>query len=124
MFNLRADQIDVLIHPQSIVHSFVEYEDHSILAQLGSPDMRTPIQYALTWPDRAKGCSTPLDWSKLRQLDFEPPDHERFPALKLAYHVINVGGTSGAILNAANEEAVAAFLSEQIRFAQIGRAHV
>ncbi|MFA7238218.1 MAG: 1-deoxy-D-xylulose-5-phosphate reductoisomerase [Phycisphaeraceae bacterium] len=119
LFGLRADQIDVIIHPQSIAHSFVEFEDNSVLAQLGSPDMRTPIQYALTWPDRAPGISTPMDWSKLRQLDFEAPDHDRFPALKLAYHVINAGGTSGAILNAANEEAVAAFLSEQIRFGRI-----
>ncbi|MHB1157525.1 MAG: 1-deoxy-D-xylulose-5-phosphate reductoisomerase [Phycisphaerales bacterium] len=119
LFGLRADQIDVIIHPQSIAHSFVEFEDNSVLAQLGSPDMRTPIQYALTWPDRAPGISNPMDWSKLRQLDFEPPDHDRFPALKLAYHVINAGGTSGAILNAANEEAVAAFLSEQIRFGRI-----
>ncbi len=119
LFGLAADQIDVIIHPQSIAHSFVEFTDHSILAQLGTPDMKTPIQYALTWPRRASGCSQPLDWTQLDRLEFEQPDFERFPALKLAYRVIETGGTSGAVLNAANEAAVAAFLDERIRFGRI-----
>ncbi len=119
LFGLGPDQIDVLIHPSSIVHSFVEFNDHSILAQLGSPDMQTPIQYALTHPHRAPGCSQPFDLMKLSSLQFEPPDHERFPALKLAYRVIEAGGTSGAIFNAANEAAVAAFLDEKIPFGRI-----
>jgi len=119
LFDLSADQIDVIIHPQSIAHSFVEFEDHSILAQLGTPDMKTPIQYALTCPDRAPGCSEPLDWTQLSQLRFEQPDHDRFPALGLAYRVIEAGGTSGAVLNAANEAAVEAFLAERIRFGRI-----
>ncbi len=119
LFDLSAEQIQVIIHPQSIAHSFVEFTDHSVLAQLGSPDMKTPIQYALTWPHRSPGCSRPLDWKSLRQLDFDQPDHERFPALSLAYRVINAGGTSGAILNAANEEAVNAFLERRIPFGRI-----
>jgi len=119
LFDLGADQIDVIIHPQSIAHSFVEFADQSVLAQLGAPDMKTPIQYALTWPSRTSGCSEPLDWTQLSQLDFEPPDHERFPALGLAYRVIRTGGTSGAVLNAANEAAVEAFLAGQIPFGRI-----
>lgn len=119
LFGLASNQIDVIIHPQSIAHSFVEFTDHSILAQLGPPDMKTPIQYALTYPDRAPGCSNEMDWAQLSQLDFESPDFERFPALKLAYRVIETGGTSGAIMNAANEVAVDAFLNEKIRFGQI-----
>lgn len=119
LFGVDREQIDVIIHPQSIAHSFVEFADHSILAQLGTPDMRTPIQYALTWPDRATGAGQPLDWSQLGQLDFEPPDPERFPALGLAYRVIDEGGTSGAVLNAANEVAVAAFLDSELKFGQI-----
>ncbi|MEX0741865.1 MAG: 1-deoxy-D-xylulose-5-phosphate reductoisomerase, partial [Phycisphaeraceae bacterium] len=83
LFELSADQIGVIVHPQSIAHSFVEFADHSILAQLGSPDMRTPIQYALTYPDRAEGCSEAMDWPTLTGLTFEPADPERFPALRL-----------------------------------------
>lgn len=119
LFDLPASKIDVIIHPQSIAHSFVEYEDNSILAQLGPPDMRTPIQYALTYPDRVLGCSRAMDWTTLSKLAFEQPDHERFPALKLAYEVIEAGGTAGAIFNAANEAAVAAFLERRIRFGRI-----
>jgi 1-deoxy-D-xylulose-5-phosphate reductoisomerase len=119
LFGLPADKIEVIIHPQSIIHSFVEYVDGSILAQLGPPDMRTPIQFALTWPHRLEGASRKLEWSELRRMDFEPVDHERFPALRLAYEVIKRGGTSGAILNAANEAAVAAFLARQIPFGRI-----
>ena len=119
LFDLPADRIDVIIHPQSIAHSFVEFADHSILAQLGTPDMRTPIQYALTWPDRFDGAGEPLDWSQLTSLQFEQPDHDRFPALGLAYRVIEAGGTSGAVLNAAKEAAVDAFLAENISFGRI-----
>ena len=119
LFDLPADKIDVIVHPQSIVHSFVEFEDHSVLAQLGPPDMRTPIQYALTYPDRPVGCSRAMDWSTLSSLVFEPPDHDRFPSLKLAYDVIEAGGTAGAVFNAANEAAVEAFLAERIRFGEI-----
>ena len=119
LFNLGADQIDVIIHPQSIAHSFVEFTDQSVLAQLGAPDMKTPIQYAMTWPSRASGCSQPMDWTALSKLEFEPPDHERFPSIRLAYRVIETGGTSGAVLNAANEAAVEAFLGGQIPFGRI-----
>ncbi|MCC6579365.1 MAG: 1-deoxy-D-xylulose-5-phosphate reductoisomerase [Phycisphaeraceae bacterium] len=119
LFDLPATKIDVIIHPQSIAHSFVEFEDNSILAQMGPPDMRTPIQYALTYPDRPVGCSRAMDWSKLGTLEFEPPDHDRFGALKLAYDVIEAGGTAGAVFNGANEAAVAAFLAGRIRFGRI-----
>lgn len=119
LFDLPAEKIEVIIHPQSTVHSFVEFADNSVLAQLGPPDMKTPIQYALTYPDRPPGCSDVLDWSKLRKLDFEAPDHERFPSLRLAYDVIEAGGTAGAVFNAANEAAVAAFLERRIRFGRI-----
>ena len=119
LFGLRPDQIEVIIHPQSVVHSFVEFLDHSVLAQMGPPDMRTPIQYALTYPQRSTGCSRPLDWAQLRTLDFEPPDHDRFRSLRLAYDVIEAGGTAGAIMNGANESAVAAFLAGNIRFGRI-----
>jgi 1-deoxy-D-xylulose-5-phosphate reductoisomerase len=119
LFGLRADQIQVIIHPQSIAHSFVEFTDNSVLAQLGPPDMKTPIQYALTWPHRRPGISHPMDWTQLSRLDFEQPNHERFPALALAYRAIEAGGTAGAILNAANEQAVAAFLGRRISFGQI-----
>ncbi len=119
LFDLPSEKIAVIIHPQSVVHSFVEFTDHSVLSQLGPPDMRTPIQYALTWPQRPAGCSDALEWSKLSRLTFEPPDFERFPALKLAYEAIEAGGTAGAILNAANEAAVHAFLDRRIRFGRI-----
>jgi 1-deoxy-D-xylulose-5-phosphate reductoisomerase len=119
LFGLPSEQIEVIVHPQSIVHSFVEFEDNSVLAQLGPPDMRTPIQYALTWPDRPTGCSRALDWPTLSKLDFEPPDLARFPALRLAYDVVDAGGTAGATFNAANEAAVAAFLDGRIRFGRI-----
>ena len=102
-----------------MVHSFVEFTDNSVLAQLGPPDMRTPIQYALTFPDRAGGCSDAMDWSTLRGLSFEPVDFERFQAPKLAYQVIETGGTAGAVLNAANEAAVKAFLERRIAFGRI-----
>ena len=119
LFGLPADKIDVVIHPQSIVHSFVEFADNSILAQMGPPDMKTPIQYALAYPQRPSGCSEALDWTTLSRLDFEQPDHDKFRSLKLAYDVIRAGGTAGAIFNGANEAAVAAFLDRRIRFGRI-----
>jgi 1-deoxy-D-xylulose-5-phosphate reductoisomerase len=119
LFGLPAEQIETIIHPQSIIHSFVEFVDGSVLAQLGPPDMKTPIQYALTWPERAEGCSKQMNWAELRQMDFEPVDHDRFGAIQLAYEVIERGGTSGAIFNAANETAVDAFLNRRISFGRI-----
>lgn len=111
LFGLQAARIGVLVHPQSIVHSIVEWADGSMIAQLGPPDMRSPIQYALTHPHRPDGASRKLDWASLSRLDFEPPDLERFPALALAYRCIDLGGTAGAVFNAANEAAVEAFLA-------------
>jgi len=114
-----GEKIDLLVHPESVVHSFVEFTDNSVLAQLGPPDMRTPIQYALTYPDRCGGCSDAMDWSALSRLQFEPVDFDRFKAPRLAYQVIEAGGTAGAILNAANEAAVKAFLERRIGFGRI-----
>ncbi|MCP3906058.1 MAG: 1-deoxy-D-xylulose-5-phosphate reductoisomerase [Planctomycetes bacterium] len=119
LFGLDADGIEVVVHRQSIVHGFVEFVDGSVVAQLGPPDMRTPIQYALTGGTRRPGNSKRLDWRTLSSLDFEPVDPARFPALGLARSVIEQGGTSGAILNAANEIAVEAFLDERIPFPRI-----
>ena len=119
LFGLPADRIDVVVHPQSIVHSFVEFIDGSVIAQLGPPDMRAPIQYALTWPRRRAGCAKQMDWSTLGRLDFEPVDCERFPAVGLAARVISLGGTAGAIFNGANEAAVSAFLGGRIAFPHI-----
>ncbi|MCZ6836627.1 MAG: 1-deoxy-D-xylulose-5-phosphate reductoisomerase [Planctomycetota bacterium] len=119
LFGLPAEKIEVIVHPQSLIHSFVEFVDGSVMAQMGPPDMKTPIQYALTWPKRVEGCSKTMDWSSLRQMDFEPVDHDRFGALQLAYQVIERGGTSGAIFNAANEVAVQAFLDGRIDFPTI-----
>lgn len=119
LFNLEPGQIEVLIHPESIVHSMVEYCDGSVIAQLGAPDMKTPIQYALTYPARAPGISAPLLWDQPRSLQFEPPDMERFPALRLGHEVAERGGNSGAIFNAANEAAVELFRAGKIRFGRI-----
>jgi len=119
LFDLPGEKIDLLIHPESVVHSFVEFADHSTLAQLGPPDMRTPIQYALTHPDRPGGCGDAMDWSRLSGLTFEPVNYEKFQAPRLGYDVIEAGGTSGAILNAANEAAVKAFLERKIPFGRI-----
>jgi 1-deoxy-D-xylulose-5-phosphate reductoisomerase len=107
-----------VIHPQSIVHSMIEFVDGSVIAQLGTPDMRTPIQYALTHPERVEGCSSRLDWSKIREMTFELPD-ERFPALQLGFEVVRLGGTSGAVVNAANEAANEMFREGNIRFGEI-----
>lgn len=114
LFDLPEDQIEVIVHPQSIVHSFVEFVDGSVVAQLGPPDMKTPIQYALTYPSRASGCGKRLDWTTLQSLEFEPPDLERFPALSLARDVIRLGGSAGAVFNAANEQAVEFYLHHRI----------
>jgi 1-deoxy-D-xylulose-5-phosphate reductoisomerase len=119
LFGLPSERIDAIVHPQSIVHGFVEYLDGSVLAQLSPPDMRTPIQQAMCDPERFDGPSRKLDFAALRSLDFAPIDHERFPAIGLAHRVIREGGTAGAILNAANEVAVAAFLAGRIGFLEI-----
>jgi 1-deoxy-D-xylulose-5-phosphate reductoisomerase len=119
LFDLQPEQIEVVIHPQSVVHALVEFVDGSVIAQLSPPDMRLPIQLALTWPERHPGPAKKLDWSQVLRLDFEPPDLDRFPALRLGMQVATVGGTAGAVLNAANEVAVDAFLRGQIKFSQI-----
>jgi len=119
LFNLAPDQIDVVIHPQSIVHSLVEFVDGSTIAQMGPPDMKLPIQYALEYPNRRAGIAPRIDWNARWHLDFEPPDEDRFPALKLGKTCAKAGGTSGAVLNAANEAAVAAFLAGELHFTEI-----
>ena len=122
LFDLPAEKIDVVIHPQSIVHSLVEFVDGSIMAQLSPPDMKLPIQYTLTYPDRSTGPTEKLDFNEAFRLDFQPPDFEKFPALLLGKEVAEKGGTTGAVLNAANEGAVAAFLDEKIGFLDITKA--
>jgi 1-deoxy-D-xylulose-5-phosphate reductoisomerase len=119
LFNANPEQIDVVVHPQSIIHSMVEYVDGSILAQLGNPDMRTPIAYALGYPDRIESGVESLNLLEIAKLEFEAPDVKRFPCLQLAYDVLNIGGTAPAILNAVNEVAVEAFLNKQIHFLDI-----
>jgi 1-deoxy-D-xylulose-5-phosphate reductoisomerase len=119
LFDLTAEQISVVIHPQSMVHSFVEFVDGSVIAQLGPPDMKLPIQYALEYPNRQTGVAEKLDWSKRWRLDFEPADEERCPALSLGYECARAGGTTGAVLNAANEAAVKAFLEGELHFTEI-----
>jgi 1-deoxy-D-xylulose-5-phosphate reductoisomerase len=119
LFGLSAEQIGVVIHPQSIVHSMVEYRDGSVIAQLSPPDMKLPIQYALTWPERREGVAAKLDWSRAMELRFEPPDFERFGALRLGLEAAAAGGTAGAVLNGANEGAVAAFLAGRLPFDRI-----
>lgn len=119
LFGVAPDKIQPLIHPQSLVHSFVEFIDGSVLAQLGPPDMRTPIQTALTWPRRTAGCGDKLDWTKLGELNFYPPDPARYPAIELCYRALRLGGTAPAVLNAANEAAVQAFIDRKIAFGTI-----
>jgi 1-deoxy-D-xylulose-5-phosphate reductoisomerase len=121
LFGVPAEQIRVLIHPQSVIHSMVSYVDGSVLAQLGNPDMRTPIAHALAWPERIASGVTPLDLAEIAQLQFERPDLDRFPCLKLAYDALQAGGSAPAILNAANEVAVQAFLDRRIGFREIDR---
>jgi len=121
LFGFDADRISVIVHPQSVVHSMVEMVDGSVIAQLGVTDMRHAIQYALTYPERKRGCLEPLDLRKLSQLTFEEPDTERFPCLGLAYRALQTGGTMPTALNAANEIAVRAFLDGKITLPDIAR---
>jgi len=119
LFDMPLKKIEVLIHPQSVIHSMVEYCDGSVIAQLGSPDMRIPIQFALTYPDRMHNDFSKLDLLKTKSLTFEAPDFDGFPCLKLAFEALKMGGTMPAVLNAANEVAVGLFLKEKIRFVDI-----
>lgn len=119
LFDMDIANIDVVIHPQSVIHSMVTYTDGSVLAQLGNPDMRTPIAHALAWPERIVSGVEPLNIFDVAKLDFEQPDTERFPCLRLCYEAIRTGGSATIILNAANEVAVAAFLDEKIGFTDI-----
>jgi 1-deoxy-D-xylulose-5-phosphate reductoisomerase len=121
LFGLPETQIDVVVHPQSVIHSMVEYQDGSTLAQLGTPDMRTPIAVAMAWPDRMPVSGDSLDLARIGQLTFEPADPARFPALALARHALQKGGGAPTILNAANETAVASFLAGRIGFLDIER---
>jgi len=122
LFDLPPEQIDIVIHPESVVHSMVEFNDGNVLAQLSPPDMRTPIQYALTYPDRRPSNSRKLDLTRAFCLNFHPPDPQRFPALDIARDVARRGGTLGAVMNAANESAVALFTSGNVPFGMISRA--
>ena len=121
LFGVTPERIQILIHPQSVIHSMVEYSDGSVLAQLGNPDMRTPIAHALAWPDRIDSGVKSLDLLEIGRLEFEKPDLERFPCLRLAHEAAHTGGTAPAILNAANEIAVTAFLDGRIAFTDIPR---
>ncbi len=121
LFNAKPEQIEVVVHPQSVIHSMVEYIDGSVLAQLGNPDMRTPIAYALGYPARLDSGVANLDLFKIGRLDFEAPDTKKFPCLRLAFDCLRLGGNASAILNAANEIAVETFLQEKIRFNDIPR---
>src|SRR5262244_1000166 len=121
LFNASADEIDILVHPQSVVHSMIELVDGSIIAQLGITDMRHAIQYALTYPARLESELEPLDLTQLSRLEFFAPDTQRFPCIELAYNALRTGGTMPAVLNAANEVAVSAFLDERVRFGEIPR---
>ena len=121
LFNTTPEQIEVVLHPQSVIHSMVAYADGSVLAQMGHPDMRTPIAHALAWPERIDAGVDALDLFAVARLDFEQPDMQRFPCLRLAYEAFETGGTATAVLNAANEVAVEAFLTTQILFTDIPR---
>ncbi len=119
LFDLPAEKIETVVHPESIIHSMVEYRDSSVIAELGVPDMKVPIQYALSYPERIKGDYEKLSLSKIKKLTFEVPDTERFPCLQLAYDALEVGGTMPAVLNGANEVLVEAYLQEKITFYDI-----
>lgn len=121
LFNLQSDQIEVVIHQQSFVHSMVEFTDGSVIAQMSPPDMRLPIQYALSYPHRWKAVAAKADFQKPFSLDFSPPDFERFPALQLGFDVARTGGTTGAVLNACNEVAVSRFLRKELSFYDVVR---
>jgi 1-deoxy-D-xylulose-5-phosphate reductoisomerase len=119
LFDMESARLDIVVHPQSVIHSMVEYVDGSTLAQLGSPDMRVPIASTLAWPDRMETTAKPLDLTTIGQLDFEAPDTDRFPALRIARDALNADGSAAAVMNAANEVAVAAFLDRRIGFLAI-----
>ena len=119
LFALPESRVDVVVHPQSVVHSLVEYADGSLLAQLGAPDMRTPIAQALAWPERVVSGVQSLNLGEIARLEFEEPDHDRFPSLRLARDAARAGGTAPAVLNAANEVAVQAFLDRRLNFTGI-----
>jgi 1-deoxy-D-xylulose-5-phosphate reductoisomerase len=119
LFNIPAEKIDIMVHPQSVVHSMVEFVDGSIMAQMGTADMRQPIQYALTYPERLPSPVASLDWRTVPRLDFEPPDRQKFPCIGLAYRALELGGTAPAVLNAADEVLVQAFLDRKIPFSAI-----
>jgi 1-deoxy-D-xylulose-5-phosphate reductoisomerase len=119
LFGIEPDKIKVLIHPQSVIHSMVEFIDSSVVAQLSRPDMRLPISYALFWPERVVSEFGRVNWRELKSLTFELPDYQKFPLVKLAYEAAREGGTMPAVYNAANEIAVAAFLRQRIRFTEI-----
>lgn len=121
LFDMPAEKIDVLVHPQSVVHSMVEYEDGAVIAQMGTPDMRLPILYAMSWPERLATGGQALDWSQIGALTFEAPDTDKFPALNLAYAALKAGGTAAAVMNGANEVAVQAFLEDRICFGRIAQ---
>ena len=123
LFAASTDQVEVVVHPQSVNHSMVQYVDGSVLAQMGNPDMRTPIAYGLAWPDRIEAGVDTLDFVKVAQLDFQAPDEQRFPCLRLAREAMDTGKTAPAVLNAANEEAVAAFLDNQVPFTTIAQVN-
>ncbi|MBE0434997.1 MAG: 1-deoxy-D-xylulose-5-phosphate reductoisomerase [Methylomicrobium sp.] len=119
LFNMSPDKIQVVIHPQSVIHSMVDYVDGTVLAQMGNPDMRIPIAHAMAWPDRFDSGAAPLNIFDVKHMDFEQPDLQRFPCLRLAIEAVEAGGIMPAVLNAANEIAVAAFLDEKVRFTDI-----
>jgi len=121
LFDIPDTRVDIIVHPQSIVHSMVEFTDGSVIAQLGTTDMRQPIQYALTWPERLESSVPGIDWTTAGKLEFMPPDKEKFPCVELAYRAIRQGGTAPAVLNAADEVAVQAFLERRIAFTDIPR---
>ena len=121
LFDIPPKQVRIVVHPESVVHSMVEFVDGNVLAQLSPPDMKTPIQYALTYPERVNGLGRRMNWGEGMTLHFGSPDFEKFPALGLAYKVAEMGGTAGAVMNAANEAAVGAFLGGQIQFGEICR---
>jgi len=121
LFSVVPDNIQVVVHPESIIHSMVSYADGSVIAQMGRPDMRTPIAHALAWPERIESGVQPLDFMQVSGLHFEQPDTERFPLLRLAFEAQREGGTAPAVLNAANEIAVDAFLSGDVAFLQLNQ---
>jgi 1-deoxy-D-xylulose-5-phosphate reductoisomerase len=121
LFGLPPEKLGAVVHPQSVVHAMVEYDDGSLVAQMGSPDMRGPIQAALSWPHRSQGCTPKVDLARLGSLSFEAVDPARYPAFGLAFEALRMGGTAGAVLNAANEAAVSAYIEERCAFGEIPR---